>query len=335
MTARMNLATQRGFTLLEMVCVLAIIALLAAVLLPFIPHQTSRSRLQAYALQTATLLKADRNAAIERSTSVATLVDAREPRDPFRRVAHDGADPRGRAVRCGAAAELPASGGAVDHPFLRQWRFLRRFHRADAARCRDTRFASTGSPEGLKSLLATSPPTDRAEAGFTIIEVLVALALVAVSIVAIGAVMGGKTRGVRALEQHVALMQAARTLMTVGIPPRAELQTEHRRPGRRAIAGPSTSARSVMTGMFPKAMCPDAGAGQNPRQIAGRCVVRYPHRTPDAEVVGMNPARVATADARARLHADRDHRRAGADGAVAVGARQHHGAVVAELEPGA
>lgn len=51
-----------------------------------------------------------------------------------------------------------------------------------------------------------------------------ALALVAVSIVAIGAVMGVKTRGVRAMEQHVALMQAARTLMTVGIPTRAELQ---------------------------------------------------------------------------------------------------------------
>jgi general secretion pathway protein H len=66
----------RGFTLLEMVCVLAIIALLAAVLLPFIPHETSRSRLQAYALQTAALLKIDRNAAIRRQTSVATLVDA-------------------------------------------------------------------------------------------------------------------------------------------------------------------------------------------------------------------------------------------------------------------
>lgn len=66
---------QRGFTLLEMVCVLAIIALLAAVLLPFIPHETSRSRLQAYALQTAALLKIDRNAAIRRQTSVATLVD--------------------------------------------------------------------------------------------------------------------------------------------------------------------------------------------------------------------------------------------------------------------
>ena len=67
---------ERGFTLLEMVCVLAIIALLAAVLLPFIPHETSRSRLQAYALQTAALLKTDRNAAIHRQSSVATLVDA-------------------------------------------------------------------------------------------------------------------------------------------------------------------------------------------------------------------------------------------------------------------
>ena len=67
---------ERGFTLLEMVCVLAIIALLAAVLLPFIPRETSRTRLQAYALQIATLLKVDRVAAISRRTSVATLVDA-------------------------------------------------------------------------------------------------------------------------------------------------------------------------------------------------------------------------------------------------------------------
>lgn len=67
---------EHGFTLLEMVCVLAIIAMLAAVLLPFIPRQTSRSRLQAYALEAATLLKADRNAAIRRQVDVATLVDA-------------------------------------------------------------------------------------------------------------------------------------------------------------------------------------------------------------------------------------------------------------------
>jgi general secretion pathway protein H len=76
---------ERGFTLLEMVCVLAIIALLAAVLLPFIPHETSRARLEAYALQAATLLKADRDAAINRNVSFATLVDA-----------------AGRAIRSGA-----------------------------------------------------------------------------------------------------------------------------------------------------------------------------------------------------------------------------------------
>jgi general secretion pathway protein H len=72
----MSDVAERGFTLLEMVCVLAIIALLAAVLLPIIPHETSRSRLQAYALQAAALLKEDRNAAIRHQTSVATVVDA-------------------------------------------------------------------------------------------------------------------------------------------------------------------------------------------------------------------------------------------------------------------
>src|ERR1700676_1087996 len=72
---KMSDEAERGFTLLEMVCVLAVIAMLAAVLLPLIPHQTSRSRLQAYALQTATLLKADRNAAIRHQAEVATLVD--------------------------------------------------------------------------------------------------------------------------------------------------------------------------------------------------------------------------------------------------------------------
>jgi general secretion pathway protein H len=72
----MNRAREHGFTLLEMVCVIALIAMLAAVLLPFLPRHTSRSRLQAYALETATLLKADRNIAIRRRANVSTLVDA-------------------------------------------------------------------------------------------------------------------------------------------------------------------------------------------------------------------------------------------------------------------
>jgi general secretion pathway protein H len=80
---------QQGFSLLEMVCVIAIIALVAAVLLPMVPRQTSRARLQAYAMQAATLLKSDRSAAIRRGVDVATLVD-----------------PHAHAIRAGASREI-------------------------------------------------------------------------------------------------------------------------------------------------------------------------------------------------------------------------------------
>jgi general secretion pathway protein I len=73
-------------------------------------------------------------------------------------------------------------------------------------------------------LFPSAPPSiDDRNAGFTIIEVLIALAVVAISIVAIGSVMSTNARGVRLLEQHVMLMQNARTIMTAGIPARAEL----------------------------------------------------------------------------------------------------------------
>ena len=72
----MSEASDGGFTLLEMVCVIALVAMLAAVLLPFVPRNTSRARLQAYALEAASLLKADRNAAIRGGRDVTTLVDA-------------------------------------------------------------------------------------------------------------------------------------------------------------------------------------------------------------------------------------------------------------------
>jgi general secretion pathway protein I len=73
-------------------------------------------------------------------------------------------------------------------------------------------------------LPAIPAPTNRRDAGFTIIEVLIALAIIAVSIVAIGSLMATNVRGVRSLEQHVALMQTMRTVMTAGLPPRAELR---------------------------------------------------------------------------------------------------------------
>src|SRR5579871_5450810 len=85
----MSRSCERGFTLLEMVCVLALVALMAAVLLPLFPRHTTRSRLQGYVLQTAALLKEDRDAAIRRGTGVATLVDTRS-----------------RLIRSGASAEM-------------------------------------------------------------------------------------------------------------------------------------------------------------------------------------------------------------------------------------
>ena len=70
---------------------------------------------------------------------------------------------------------------------------------------------------------AARAPIDRHDSGFTIIEVLIALAIVAVGVVGIGAVMSTNARGVRTLENHVALMQTAQTVLATSIPLRKDL----------------------------------------------------------------------------------------------------------------
>ncbi len=65
-----------GFTLIEMVCVLAIVAILAAILLPRVSRETSRPRLEAYAIEAAAILKADRTAAMKGGRRIATSIDA-------------------------------------------------------------------------------------------------------------------------------------------------------------------------------------------------------------------------------------------------------------------
>lgn len=79
--------------MLEVICVLAIVLLLAALALPAIPRATSLPRLEGYALETAALLNADHNAAQRSSRDVATEIDA-----------------PGRTVRSGA------SGHVVQYP---------------------------------------------------------------------------------------------------------------------------------------------------------------------------------------------------------------------------
>ena len=62
----------------------------------------------------------------------------------------------------------------------------------------------------------------RNQAGFTLIEVLVALAVVAVSLTAIGSLVATNARGTRALDQRLALVEATRAILT-GLPDREQI----------------------------------------------------------------------------------------------------------------
>jgi len=76
--ARADDGGERGFALIEILCVLAIIGMLAAIILPAIPRATTRAKLESFAVETAVLLKADRNAALRRQIQVTTQVDAEQ-----------------------------------------------------------------------------------------------------------------------------------------------------------------------------------------------------------------------------------------------------------------
>jgi general secretion pathway protein H len=112
-------AAERGVVLLEIVCVLAVIALLAAIVLPAIPRATSRARLEAYAIDVAALITQDRNAAVHRRVQMVTQVSA-----PARlivsgstgrqlRLPDDVAVDALMAARCG---DRPAGGAIIFFP---------------------------------------------------------------------------------------------------------------------------------------------------------------------------------------------------------------------------
>lgn len=86
--------------MLEVVCVVAIVAILAAIVVPALPRGTSRARLESFAVEAAAMLKADRDAAIRNRTQVATEIDA-----PLR-VVRSGAT--GRVIRMPADVRFEA-----------------------------------------------------------------------------------------------------------------------------------------------------------------------------------------------------------------------------------
>jgi general secretion pathway protein H len=109
-----NASGTDGFTLLELVCVIAIVAILAAIVVPALPRGTSRARLESFAIETAAMLKADRNTAIRNRVQVVTEVDA--PQRTVRsgatgrliRVPDDVAFDAVLAARCNQRAAGPA-----------------------------------------------------------------------------------------------------------------------------------------------------------------------------------------------------------------------------------
>ena len=62
----------------------------------------------------------------------------------------------------------------------------------------------------------------QAVAGFTLLEVLIALAVVAVSLTAIGSLMAATVRSTQSLDQHLGLVETARAIET-GLPGRDDL----------------------------------------------------------------------------------------------------------------
>jgi general secretion pathway protein I len=61
-----------------------------------------------------------------------------------------------------------------------------------------------------------------ADAGFTLVEVLVALGILAVALAAIGSLMATNVRGTRSIDTHLTLVETGRAIMT-GLPDRNDL----------------------------------------------------------------------------------------------------------------
>lgn len=73
-------ADRSGFTLIEVVALMAILGLLLAVALPALPRAVSRPQVEALALTVAAILDGDHRAAMRRHADIASIVDLKRRR---------------------------------------------------------------------------------------------------------------------------------------------------------------------------------------------------------------------------------------------------------------
>src|ERR1700693_2954829 len=76
------------------------------------------------------------------------------------------------------------------------------------------KYGSIGSQEVSRLLRQRHRKGEGACAGFTLIEVLIALAVVAISLSAIGAVVAGNVRGTLSFERHLALVNTTQLVFS-------------------------------------------------------------------------------------------------------------------------
>jgi general secretion pathway protein I len=83
-------------------------------------------------------------------------------------------------------------------------------------------YGQPGQPKGSRLSRSTNLKSRGNEAGFTLIEALVALAIVAASLTSIGSVVATNIRGTGALGQRLALVETTRAILT-DLPDREQL----------------------------------------------------------------------------------------------------------------
>jgi general secretion pathway protein I len=108
-------------------------------------------------------------------------------------------------------------------------------------------------------------PERRREAGFTLLEVLVALAVVSLTLGTIGSLMAMSARSTRAIEPHLALMETARAIETA-LPPRAELALG-------SMSG-ERSGHSWRVDVLPYSVPPPADSGTKLQWVPARVVIQ-------------------------------------------------------------